>query len=108
MSDTAEVYKLIAERERIRKGERRDLAAAAFPDIRSRAEEHGLRLVRHTEAHYQLRPADGSWILNICPGNRRLYSDPKKVAPWLSVPVDWTLLDVVNAAIAAERKGDCN
>ena len=43
------------------------------------------------------------WLLNIYPGNRRLYHDQNRMGPFLSVPDDWTLLDVVRAAVERER-----
>ena len=104
MGDTAETYRAMKQLEKQRNAARRDVAAAAFPSIRQHAAEHDLRLTRHTEAHYQLAPVDRSWILDIYPGKRRLYSDRKKVAPHLSVPEDWTLMDVVEAAIAIEAE----
>lgn len=80
-----------------------DLAGHQFQEAQTLAEANGLYLVRHAKVHYQLSPDDRSWLLNIYPSNRRLYHDPKKPGPFLRVPPDWTLLDVVKAALKAEK-----
>lgn len=55
----------------------------------------------HTDVHYQL--STGTWLLNIHPGNKRLYWDRQwKRGPFLAVEGEWTLVDVVKAAITAQ------
>ena len=103
MSNIRDTYRALAAQTKQERASRRDFAAAAFPVVSRYAWEYDLRLRRFTESHYQLSPMDWSWILNIYPGNRRLYSDRTKVAPYLNVPDNWGLMDVVKAAIAAER-----
>ena len=77
---------------------RRNLAASQFPELADYAGDHGIALLAHTESHYQMRHPDG-WILNVYPGNRRLYWDPNKKGLFLKLPENWTLRDVVIAAV---------
>jgi len=90
------------------KAQSRATATATFQHCLRKARAAGLRLVRHNDAHYQIfGPGERGWLINIYPGNHRLYSDPKRPkAPRLArrMPLDWVLEDVVTAAIAAERK----
>lgn len=82
---------------------RRADATRDFEQARQVAEENGLLLVRHSESHYQLSHVRKGWLTNIYPGNRRLYGDPNRTGPFLHVHHDWTLLDVVRAAVKVER-----
>ena len=83
-----------------RRGENRLRARGSFADALKRASELGLSLVRRNDTHYQLRPLDRSWLINLYPGNNRIYRDAgqPKAAPFLDVRHDWTLLDIVEAA----------
>ncbi len=81
-----------------KRNHRMDVAAGQFHEAAAMAAVNGLRLRCCTEVHYQLKPADGAWLMNIYPSNRRLYADPQKRGPFLRVPDNWTLLDVVKAA----------
>lgn len=101
-----EVYKVLqAERQRegaTRRAENKDL----FTKARQVAAQAGLTLIQHTEVHYGLQSPDG-WLLNIYPGNRRLYHDRQRPKPpFLRVKPDWNLLDVVQAAITASGNTD--
>ncbi len=87
-----------------RREARRDLAAEQFPGARGIAERAGVTLRRFTEAHYQLRGPRGKWIINIDPGNRRMFHDQHKRGPYLEVSAEWTLLEVVHAALRAMEK----
>ncbi len=89
------------EQSKEKRNQRMDDAALVFEEARRLAECNGLRLRRCTEVHYQLKPQDGSWLKNIYPSNRRIYADPNKRGPFLHVPDDWTLIDVVRAAAKA-------
>lgn len=82
----------------------RQLAAEQWPEAQRLAETAGLQLLRCTEAHYQLRSEE--WILNIYPGNRRLYSDPNKPRPPFVGQPDWTLLQVVQEVVARQPPKD--
>lgn len=76
---------------------RRQQAMTDFDAARDLAESKGLTLKKFTAQHYQL--SNGKWIQNIHPGNRRLYWDRKyRKPPFLDLPPDWTLLDVVRAS----------
>lgn len=95
-------YKREAKAERIA---RRRAESGAFESARSIAEQRGMHLVQRSDVHYQLSPGielamkQGAWLLNIYPGNQRLYSDKAKSrSPFLTVPSPWTLVDVVRAA----------
>ncbi len=104
MNTTAEY--LIHKRRRIRAGQRRrDRAEDDFKAARVLAARHGLRLSMHDTTHYALEHMRQLWLLNIYPGNRRLYKDENRPTrgPFLRVPTDWTLIDVVETAIAAEE-----
>ena len=81
------------------RSERTDVAGRQYDAAAELATAGGFTLVRHTPVHYQLWPDDKRWILNIYPSNRRLYHDPRKRGPFLRVSDDWTLLDVVMAAV---------
>ena len=80
------------------KAARRDQAAIDWTKAFIAAKDSGMTLKRCTDQHYQLSHPHG-WLLNIYPGNRRLYHDKNRAkGPFLNVPHDWTLPDVVNAA----------
>ncbi len=65
---------------------------------------NGMQLSRKSFHHYSLAHTSG-WLINIYPGNCRLYADPNKPAhPFLKVPSPWTIPQVVNAAIVAQKK----
>ena len=79
-------------------------AVEAFSEVSALAAANGLRLERKTDIQYQLMPQDRSWLLNIYPSNRRLYRDlNKQGAPYLKLPANWTLLDVVRAAVGGKE-----
>lgn len=75
-------------------------ATQQFDRARQLAANHMMTLLRHDESHYQLRHPTG-WILNIYPGNRRLYHDANNRGPYIKTDSNWTLIGVVQAAIEA-------
>lgn len=79
--------------------QRRADAAAEYGDASQLAAEAGLSLLRRSDSHYQLW--GGGRLLNVYPGNQRLYRDSSfPPFPKLTIPAgDWTLTDVVRAAI---------
>lgn len=87
-----------------KRGDRMDCAADMFPDAAQLAKDGGLVLVKHTDVHYQIRPRDDSWIINIYPSNRRIYSPPDRRGPYLQLRSEWDLIDVVIAAVDAHLK----
>jgi hypothetical protein len=87
--------------------QRRQRADDQFPRASALASGAGLHLCKRSEQHYQLSSHD--WLLDVYPGNHRLLrpkpggKHPKK-APFLDVPYGaWTLMDVVEAAIATTK-----
>ena len=81
-----------------------------FDEAEQTAAAHGLRLTNPSAGVYQLRSDRQGWIINLYPRRQgatgRIYHDPHHRGPFLPLPCDWTLLDVVLAAVAAERNGD--
>lgn len=84
------------------RADRRSEAGNEFDLAEQFAAANGLKLLQRSEQHYQLIGPD--WLLDVYPGNLRLYRPrpgtrhPKR-APYLRVPIDWDLVDVVRAAI---------
>lgn len=100
-SDDYDIYKVLRA-ERAKEGEqRRQEALKLYNAAAQLATQVGWILNCHSEVHYSLRkPQGNSWILNIYPGNRRLYYDQNKPrGPCLKVKDNWNLLDIVQAAI---------
>lgn len=87
-----------------KRGVRMEVAADMFTAAAQLAKAAGLCLVKHTDVHYQIRPQDDSWIINIYPSNRRIYSPPDRRGPYLQVRSEWDLIDVVIAAVDAHLK----
>jgi hypothetical protein len=82
------------------KANRRDAANRDYVSARELANRHGLELARHSEFHYQLFPMNKTWILNVYPGNCRLYNDrSKETPPHLGIETPWALIDVVRTTI---------
>jgi hypothetical protein len=106
-SEEYEIYKALRQ-ERISEGaNRRAENAEYFERARALAAQAGMNLVQHTPVHYGLWCPKAGWLLNIYPGNRRLYHDRKyKKPPFLKVRPDWNLFDVVEAAVNAFRNGN--
>ena len=98
-----EVYKAIRE-----KTGRRSQSADQYEQARHLAAGAGMDLNKVTESRYALNnPRDG-WLLNIYPAQLRLYHDRecKRRPPFLKIRPDWTLLDVVQAAVLACAETD--
>lgn len=77
---------------------RRAQAFCDYPEVAKDALAAGLLLTCRSESHYQLMPPDKAWILNLYPGNCRLYSDKNTriKAPYLNFAGHkWSLRDVV-------------
>lgn len=88
--------------ERIRLGqERRRKAKEEFPNASSFASSNGLILqTSGTEGIRYRLCYKNLWFMDVYPGNQRIYSpDLKKKGPFLSLPVEWGLMDIVKAAI---------
>jgi hypothetical protein len=92
----------IAEQKRKDGAARRVEAGTDFTELRTEAGRHGIKLLRHSQAHYQVRYVPEGWMWNVYPGNRRIFVDRAhrvKGTPRLSLPAKWTLKDVVESAI---------
>lgn len=100
-SEDYEIYKVLRA-ERAKEGEkRRQSALQGYKEAAALANQVGWIFKCHSEIHYSLRkPQENSWLLNIYPGNRRLYYDRNKPrGPRLKLKDNWKLVDVVLAAI---------
>ena len=90
--------------------QKQDAAAARieamreFAAARDLAEQGGRWVLRqHGIAHYSLEHKERKCRLNVYPGNRRLYWDKERPkGPHLKVESNWTLTDIVRAALARE------
>lgn len=100
MSDVGDIYREIREI-RAQHGEyRRHAAVDDFRSALRRCNAAGLLLKRHNEIHYSITHPLHGWLINVYPGNRRIYADPNRPrAPFLKLPEDWCLEDVVSAVI---------
>jgi hypothetical protein len=107
MSDVGDLYRDIGEC-RVTEGiVRRRAASDDFQSALRRCNAVGLLLKRHNATHYSLTHPVKAWRLNIHPGNRRIYMDRNRPkAPFLKLPEDWSLEDVVTAAILANEGKD--
>jgi len=100
-SEDYKIYKILRA-ERAKEGERRRQSALSdYRNAAALANQVGWYLTCHSEVHYSLRkPQGNSWILNIYPGNKRLYYDLNKPkGPYLKLKDDWSLTEIVLAAI---------
>lgn len=99
MSDIGDLFKAL-KNQRIEEGrERRSLNVNDFSNAKELAEKANLKLIQKSDVHYQLKFND-EWIVNIYPGNQRLYSDRNKnKPPYIEIEENWTLTDVVQKFI---------
>jgi hypothetical protein len=101
MSDAISTHftglKLVAQQ----RGEQlRSKSALVFEEAKELAETNGLVLRNHSEAHYQLKSENAGWLINVYPGNQRLLAcQNRPKPPFLKMPCDWTVLDVVKVAL---------
>lgn len=98
MSDEGEMWKQEKARRTKGKRQRRAVSSRLFDRAQGLAEAHGLVLLRHTEVHYSLRKPD-AWMIELYPGNGRIYSPKLHRGPYLDLPRPWTVLDAVKAAV---------
>lgn len=86
------------------KDQKRTQALRDFAQASTLAAQHHLRFSRTNDVQYQLKGkwlCGTPWLINVYPGNCRLYHDPQKIAPFLKVSSDWGLLNVIQSAIKA-------
>lgn len=100
-----EVYKQLRHERMAEAASRRQKASDKdYQPARQLAAQARMVLDRHSDVHYSLESPDG-WRLHIYPGNGRLWNDPdrKVKPPFLKMRPDWSLLDLVRAAITASN-----
>jgi hypothetical protein len=110
MGDIADymIDEFIAQRfeDKAEKKQNRRQAAGEFENAKTVAFAGGLILRKVDDTLYQLWPrGKRTWLLNVYPGNRRLWFDRNFAKPpYLRLSDEWGLIDVVQAAIEALRK----
>lgn len=76
---------------------------ASFEPAKKLAEEHGMRLTNSSPGCYQLSRSDPDWLYNLYPKVNghvpRVWVDPKHPSPFLTLPYQWDLLDVVKSVL---------
>jgi hypothetical protein len=106
MSKVIDGYRALDELRKRDGKRRRKRADVDFDEAAAYARDHVMILKDCGDGvHYQLYGASG-WLLDIYPGNQRLYQPRRPPrAPYLRIDVEdeWTLMDVVKAAVSAER-----
>lgn len=79
-----------------------------FLEAKKLARDNSLELVQHSQWHFSLtrcKNGERKWRRNIYPSNQRIWWDKKcGQAPYLNLPVPWTLLDVVKEAVKLLKK----
>ena len=98
MNKTAQTYDVV----RI-KDANRQRSGQVYTKARDIAARYGLELTRITDRHYKLKHPAG-WIKCLYPSSQQVWAPPSDKGPFLLLPEPWTLLDVVNAAIAADAR----
>jgi len=82
----------------------RQRSGQVYAKARGVAALHGLKLIRHMDAYYSLINPTAGWRKELYPGNQRIWWQMGPIGPFLLLPEPWTLLDVVEAAIAADAR----
>lgn len=96
-----DIYKFLKKEQKKDGVELRNLSHNQFGAAQQLAAQAGLTLVRRSDVHYQLFLSRNDWLLNIYPGNQRLYADRNRPkAPFIDVKLNWTLIDVVKSVIS--------
>ena len=99
------------EQAREHKADRRLAAGRDFQVARTMADSAGLILFHKTDTHFQLTTkATGGWLLNLYPGNCRVYGDRNRPkGPFLNLAgVKWTLVEVVRRACERHATEKCD
>lgn len=89
-----EGFKVLRAKRRATGERNRQQARRDFQQATDMADQYGFELVKHTNAHYQIRK--GGKLLSIYPGNQRLYGPDfgYVIKTWGAA---WTLMDIVKA-----------
>lgn len=106
MGDMIEAFRDLTALRQIEGERSRNSASRDFEACQRIAVASGLKLNRKSADHYQLHgPGHRGWLINVYPGNHRLWMDKNRpAAPFLHVRRgEWTLREVINAAIAAGK-----
>ena len=76
---------------------------ASFEPARKLAEEHGMTLNNPGDGIYVLRRKDHHWTYHLYPKSSghapRVWVDPNRPCPFLKLPYQWDLLDVVKSVL---------
>ena len=101
MGDTGDLWRESKELQQRKKELNRNQATADYDQAARLAKDHGLELRKISAVHYQLiRPKPTYWILNIYPGNQRLYGDNKHRPPFVEIKAKpWNLNLLVSSVI---------
>ena len=105
-NETNEMWREHDKRKKAASRKRRGKAEQSFSALQSLAMQKGLALAQHSDTHFALAYGKMGWLWNIYPGNRRIFVDEAHGAatPRLDVPHEWTLGDVVRAAVALREE----
>ena len=101
-----EIFKILKKESQQESAAAREIAKSGFKDASVLAAQHGLRLTKCDKDGIRYRLEKPKiWIKDLFPGNGRIYCpNPQKKGPFLSLEGDWSLFDVVRAAIEAENQ----
>ena len=81
---------------------------ATYDEAAMLAAHNGMDMTNPSDGCYQLRHRARGWIINLYPRRKgftpRCYHDPNHRGPYLKMREDWSLVDAVEAAIAAEAE----
>lgn len=73
-----------------------------FKEAAILAAQHGMTLTRHNDG-VQYNLSTSAWVIQLYPGNLRIYSPKKKRGPYLDLAGKcWNLVAAVKAAVDAE------
>lgn len=106
-SEDYEIFKILKKESQQEGQTNREQGKLDFKEASTLAAKNGLRFAKcdRDGIRYRLEKP-GIWIKDIFPGNKRIYCpNPRKKGPFLGLSFEepWTLLDVVRAAIEAEK-----
>jgi hypothetical protein len=97
MSDVADGYRAYKAARQREGQERRQFNARLWTSLVEPLSEIGVMLHRHDDGHYAVEHKRVRWLVNLYPGNQRIYADRNRPkAPYLSLPDPWTLQDVAD------------
>jgi hypothetical protein len=89
MSDIIDGFRAMKEERQADGVRRREHNINLFEAAKNMAQLHGLHLRQLSAVHYQLRKFGGvGWLINLYPGNQRIYADGRRKAPYLRIAKD--------------------